>query len=426
MTVWPYIAYNLVQPLSAAALPISLVKAKRRRPGYVRARLGLNPPPVQPGGLWVHALSVGEVISARPLLARIRAARPDLPIYFSTATVTGFDLAREDRAAGRADQIFIAPLDLAPAVNRVLDQLRPGGLVIVETDVWPNLLRACRRRNLTAALVNFRISLSRDRSHRLATSFFREIYSNLNLIALPGQADARRLDRLGLPASVKTAVTGSLKYDQSRPESVDPAELGLAPDQPAVVAGSTHKGEEEIILRAWSHLRPTRPDLALILAPRDKPRFDRVAKLIQRETGSAPARMSRGEGYSPDRPVILADVLGRLAGLYSLGRVAFVGGSLVNAGGHNPLEPAAWNIPVAFGRYMEDFLDEARRLLANGGGRVVQRADDLAELWAGYLNDSESVLTQGRAAGRAARFHHGAADRIMARLAEVLPCLRRA
>ena len=143
--------------------------------------------------------------------------------------------------------------------------------MIVETDVWPNLLRACRRRNLPVALVNFRISLSRDRSHRLATSFFRAVYSNLDLIALPGRTDAQRLARLGLPESVRTAVTGSLKYDQPRPEAVDPAELGLAPDQPVIIAGSTHHGEEEIILRAWSILRQNRPDLAMILAPRDKP-----------------------------------------------------------------------------------------------------------------------------------------------------------
>ncbi len=415
-----YTIYNLLlAPAAALYLPLALAQYRSKRAGTLRPRLGLETPELEPGGLWVHALSVGEVVSARGFLEELRRIRPDVRIWLSASTATGMDMAREEVKKGRADAAFFFPLDLAPVVNRTLNKLRPQGVVIVETDVWPNFLRACRLRRIPTALVNFRISPNRHRSHKLLTGFFRSVYSQLAAVAFPTADDQRRFEYLGVGPSTRTMVTGSLKYDQPPRPVERPQALGLDPGRPVLVAGSTHAGEEEIVLEAWRRLRAEVPELALILAPRDAPRFKAVAEML-RARGVDPARLSRGEDFGSGSEVVLVDTLGRLAGLYGLGWAAFVGGSLVDQGGHNPLEPAALGVPVIFGPYVEDFVSEAKALVAAGGGLVVNDAESLYQAWRSLVTDAALAEAMGRAARRVFEAHRGAARRVAELVAEVM------
>lgn len=421
MSALGYSLYNLILSTGLIGLtPAALIQTQTKRARTLAPRLGLGRDPVLTGGLVIHALSVGEVISARGLLSRIRSRWPDLPLTLTTATVTGLEQARAEVAAGRADQALVMPLDLLPAVDRFLTRLRPRGVVIVETDIWPNLVRACRLRGIPTALVNFRISAGRQAGHKLLRPFFSQVYSQFRAITLPFDTDQERLSYLRIDPGVRVEVTGSLKYDQPTGPRPDPADIGLDRDRPVLIAGSTHKGEEEAVIRAWQTVRAERPEAALILAPRDRTRFDKVAKLIARQTGAPPARLSQGQGLADDRPVLLADVLGRLNDLYALARAAFVGGSLTDHGGHNPLEPAAWGVPVAFGPFMADFAAEAKSLVRGGGGRLVRNDDQLADWWRLMLTDQAARQTAGRAAEAAMAAQQGAAERTVDLLAQTL------
>ena len=404
--------YNLLQaPVLAAYLPWAALSPRRRR--ALPARLGIEPPRVEPGGLWVHALSLGEVISARPLLLELKKARPDLDLILSATTDSGLAAAEKEVAAGRARAAFRAPLDLFPALGRVLGSLRPQGLILVETDIWPNLLWSCRRRSIPTALVNFRISPARDKGHRRLRAFFAAAYGLFAAVALPTELDRERWERIGVRGSEaggpSIRVTGSLKYDQPPPVPASPGDYGLDPARPALIAGSTHPGEESIVLEAWAALRREIPEAALILAPRNLERMEEVAGLIQAR-GIEPARLSRGQGLK-ESPVLLVDVLGRLAALYGLVRAAFVGGSLVPRGGHNVLEPAALGVPVCFGPHMDNFAAEARRLSRAKGGTEVADSEALAAFWRSMLLDREAARAAGEAAGEVVRGYRGAAKR---------------
>ena len=392
MTPFSLRLYNILQvPALAGYAAWSALNPKRR--SALSARLGLNPPQAGPGGVWIHALSLGEVISARPLLLELRKTRPDLPLILSASTDSGLKAARVEVEAGRADTAFRAPWDLYPSVSRILARLRPQGLIIVETDIWPNLLRACRKKGIPTALVNFRISPARDRGHRRLRSFFTAVYGLFSAVALPTEMDRERWEILQI-RGVEARVTGSLKYDQPLPVPARSRDLGLETGRPAVIAGSTHPGEEEIVLTAWAKVREDIPDLALILAPRNLDRMEEAVSLVKAR-GLEPARLSRGQRLDRSS-VLVVDLLGRLASLYGPARAAFVGGSLVPRGGHNVLEPAALGVPVCFGPHMENFPAEARRLIASGGGEEIRDAKELARYWRSMILDKEAGPGGGR------------------------------
>lgn len=411
MSVLAYTAYNLaLGPVAAALAPLYLARFRSKRAGSLRARLGLDLPRLTPGGVWIHALSVGETASALPLLEEIRTRHPELRLWLTAGTRTGLVQGRRAMADGLVEAAFHLPLDFPPAINHALDALRPSGMIIVETDIWPNLLRACRLRRIPTALVNFRISASRHRSHRLARPFFRSVYSQLSGVTLPSKLDQKRFAALGLTGRMPAPVTGSLKYDRPAPPAEDRRALGLEPDRPVIIAGSTHAGEEEIVLEAWTRVRRNLPETALIIAPRDAHRFGTVADLA-RKAGHQPALLSRKETFGPGRPVLVADTIGRLAGLYGAADAAFVGGSLVNKGGHNPLEPASLAVPVLFGPCMADFLSEAGGLINGGGGLRVGDASHLARELERLLTRPDLAGAMGRAARNVFEANHGAAQR---------------
>ena len=327
--------------------------------------------PNRPGSrqvIWLHAVSVGEVLAVSRLVAELDAELPAYRVMISTTTRTGQTLARERFGAGR---VFYCPLDLPWAVDAYLNALKPAMLVLAETEFWPNLLSNCFRRDIPVVVVNARIS---DRSwprYRSLRGLWLPFLSRITAVLAQSETDAVRLRALGC-APERVAVSGNLKFDVRA--GAEAAATRLLRDQAGdlrlVVAGSTLEGEEAMLLAAWPEIRKADPMVAMVLAPRHPERFSEVVDLLTRsemrwrkrsearksearesearQSGTGGSRLAAGE-------IVLLDSIGELASVYSLASVAFVGGSLVPAGGHNPLEPAQFGVPVVMGEHYVNF-----------------------------------------------------------------------
>ncbi len=330
--------------------------------------------------IWLHAVSVGEVLAVSRLVKELDAALPDYRIAVSTTTRTGQALARERFGAAR---VFYCPLDLPWAVRATLNALRPRLLVLAETEFWPNLLSGCFRRGIPVAVVNARIS---DRSwprYRHLRLLWRPFLSRLSRVLAQSEVDAERLKALGCGAENVT-VTGNLKFDVRAARKAEATRLlrALAGGLRLVVAGSTLEDEEAALLEAWPRLLEADPRLAMVLAPRHPERFAAVAALLER-SGIAWVRRSawhRDESLQPLKSgqIVLLDTIGELASVYSLASAAFVGGSLIPAGGHNPLEPAQFGVPIVMGPYFANFRAITEALLAHQAVRIATR-EELAQ-----------------------------------------------
>ena len=369
-------------------------------------------------------MSVGEVQAARTLIPGLRDRYPGHRLWLSTTTRTGRAVAAGIEGV---DGLFYFPLDLPPAVDRVLDRVRPALFVAVDTELWPNLLRRCARRGVRTVLVNGRIS---DRSYpryRLVRRWFRRVLADVDRCCAQSDESARRLVDLGAPAD-RVVTTGNLKFDalpapRPGPSSRDdlPRSIGLAPDRPVLVAASTHPGEEGPVLDAFRRLRPGMPDLALLLAPRHPERGAEVAALAA-DRGLAAMRRSRlPEDGAGRAEVVVLDTVGELAALFPAATVVFVGGSLAPVGGHNVIEPAAWGRPVVFGPHMENFAEIAELFVAHRAARRVAGAGDLEPVLAELLADPRQRAELGTAARSLVEANRGAAARSLAEIAAVLP-----
>ena len=396
--------------------------------GTLRERWGHLPDGIDPEGrpsIWIHAVSVGEVQAARTLIAGLRDRYPGHRLWLSTTTRTGRAVAAGIEAV---DGLFYFPLDLPPAVDRVLDRVRPALFVAVDTELWPNLLRGCARRGVRTVLVNGRIS---DRSYpryRLVRRWFRRVLADMDRCCAQSDESARRLVDLGAPAD-RVVVTGNLKFDAlPAPRPAPPPgdgdllrSLGVAADRPVLVAASTHPGEEGPVLDAFRRLRTRAPGLVLVLAPRHPERGGEAAALAARR-GLAAVRRSRppadGAGGAD---VVVLDTVGELAALFRAATVVFVGGSLVPAGGHNVIEPASWGRPVVFGPHMENFAEIAELFLANRAARQVASAGELAPVLAELLAERRQRAELGIAARSLVEANRGAAARSLDEIAAVLP-----
>lgn len=397
----PFIGARLARPAKRAA---------------TLARLGLGPearpPRVQPGGIWLHALSVGESASALPLVAGLRQRFPDKSIAFSCGTGQGLATAR-DTLADQADALFIRPLELPWALGPVLDALRPGLAILVEGDLWPGWQWALAARGAARLLVNGRVSPRTLRGYQRLGPLARELFRGFDLVLMQTPTDRERLLSIGVPPA-RVQVGGNLKFD-SAPTKLTQAErvalaheLGLS-GRTVLVAGSTHAGEEEPCLDAFATLKARHPGLALLLAPREVERGGAVARMAIAR-GLSAGRVSQGP-VPPDADVVVLDVLGRLAPAYALGVASFVGGSLTPIGGHNLLEPAAQGCPVLFGPHTHNFLEMARGLEAAGGGERIATGADLASAWGRQLSEPKQAQAMGRAALEFVAAHHGAVER---------------
>lgn len=323
--------------------------------------------------LWLHAVSVGEVLAVSRLVSELDRALPQYRILISTTTRTGQDLARQRFGA---DRVFYCPLDLPWAVSNYLNVLRPRMLILAETEFWPNLLNGCFRRSVPVAVVNARIS---DRSwprYRWLKWAWRPILGRLAAVLAQSETDADRLRAIGVMPH-RVYVAGNLKFDVRAAAEAEAVRLlrNCATGLRIVVAGSTLEGEEAALLQAWPQLLAADPQLALVLAPRHPERFSAVADLLN-QSRVLWTRRSEWQAHSPAiiRPgeIVLLDTIGELASVYSLASVAFVGGSIVPAGGHNPLEPAQFGVPIVMGPHYANFRAIAEDLLASDALRIAQ------------------------------------------------------
>ena len=373
--------------------------------------------------IWVHAVSVGEVLAVSRLVKTLDDALPQYLVVISTTTRTGQVLARERFGPSR---VFYCPLDLPWAVRAWLNALRPRLLILVETEFWPNLLRGCYRRKIPVAVVNARIS---DRSlprYRRLRWLWRPFLEPLSRVLAQSQTDADRLKTIGCRAQAVT-VAGNLKFDVRAAEEAEATRLlkALATDLRLIVAGSTLEGEEAALLEAWPHLLESDPKLAMVLAVRHPERFGAVAALLDK-SGIPWLRRSDWNSQAagtlePLRPgqIVLLDTIGELASVYSLASVAFVGGSLIPAGGHNPLEPAQFGVPVVMGPHYANFRAITEDLLVHQALRIAGKAD-LASTFIGLLCDPAQAAAMGNRAKQVFSSQAGATGRCMDALTELL------
>jgi len=366
--------------------------------------------------IWVHAVSVGEVMAALPLIRELKRVFPRQPVLLSTATATG--KATAERSSNYIDRIIFFPFDFPLCARLFISRIQPLAFIALETELWPNFLRELKRRNIPAVMVSGRISSRSFPRYRMFRFFFSRVLANLCLCCMQSPADAQRIVELGAqPDAVR--VTGNLKFDQVLPEVSRElqeklcGELNLKPGQPVFIAGSTHPGEEEIVLAAFRELKKSFPELALILAPRHPGRFDEVASLIQ-ETGMPFGRKTVLQGGAAGScDVILLDTIGELATLYSIATVVFIGGSLVPVGGHNVLEAAVFKKPVLFGPHMDSCAEIAGAMKQNGGGILVASLPELIEQTQKLLSDRDLRESAGARAYQVVAENSGALHRNM-------------
>jgi 3-deoxy-D-manno-octulosonic-acid transferase len=446
-----YLLYSLITLAALVVLsPYFVYQALRHNKyiGSIRQRLGYLPVALNLDGddsIWVHAVSVGEVLAARTLIADLRRVYPRLRLYLSTTTLTGQHLAR--RSVGEVDGVFYCPFDWAFSVRRTLNRVNPRLFVMIETEIWPNLLRECRRRGVRTVLVNGRISYKSFPRYRLVRPFFRRVLDHIDRFCVQDDEAARRLVELGADPT-RITVTGSLKFDAL--DVAPPPGRGrqrvlrffrVAPNRPVLVAGSTLKGEETAVIGAFNLLRgrvaqrPDEPALGgrrsatadrpgnplLVIAARQPERFDEVERLCRQEGLSTVRRTELPIDAEPRADAVVLDTIGELAELYQIGTVVFVGGSLVPGGGHNILEPAVFGRPIVFGPHMENFAEIAKAFLANGAAVQVRSARELDEAVVGLMGDPVRRARLGAAARALVEANRGAKDRTVAAITALVP-----
>lgn len=399
-------------------LPLALLRLfwrSRKAPAYRerwRERLGLYVDPPEHADVWIHAVSVGEVQAAQPLIRHL--LRCELRPIVTTTTPTG--ARRLADLLGDAVQHRYTPYDLTPIVNRFLDALQPRMALVMETEIWPNMLAACERRGIEVLLINARLSARSARGYARLPRFSAETMRRFALIAAQGADDAERFRSLGVDAD-HVVVTGSVKFDVQLPASMmDRAEVmrrdwGI--DRHVWVAASTHEGEEEQLLEAHARVRGVFPDGLMVLVPRHPERFDRVAALVQR-AGLPLARRSLAQPCDASTAVYLGDTMGELPVFLAAADVAFIGGSLVPTGGHNVLEPAAVGVPALVGPHTFNFSEITRLMLEREAAARVTDAEALSARLIAWLGDAAERARVGENGRRAIAENRGALDRVIA------------
>lgn len=376
--------YTALFYLGLPLVAIRLWLRARKAPAYAKRigeRFSYGMPTLQPGGIWVHAVSVGESIAAAPMIRALLQHYPQLPITVTCMTPTGSERIQALFANEPRIQHCYLPYDLPCAAARFLDRVQPKLAVIMETELWPNHIHQCAKRGIPVALANGRLSERSARGYGRFRKLTAPMLAEMSFFAIQTEAEAQRFRDLGArPETVE--VTGSIKFDLT----IDPALLQRAAElrgqwqaqeRPVWIAASTHEGEDEVVLDAHRRLLANHPDALLILVPRHPERFNSVFELCQRE-GFATVRRSTGTDVDAQTSVLLGDTMGELLFLYALADSAFVGGSLVANGGHNLLEPAALAKPVLSGPHLFNFLDIAAQLREAGALAEVEDAEGLA------------------------------------------------
>lgn len=384
---------------------------------------------VNPSGkssIWIHAVSVGEVLSARALIVRLKRLYPEHRILVSTTTTTGQDIAR--RFMSGIDATFYVPLDLTSFVNRALDRAKPEMLMLIDTEIWPNLLKACHRRGVKTILLNGRLSDASYRGYQFIGRSIKGVMANLDSVCAQTPLWGQRFINLGvLPERVK--ITGSLKFDSVSvlPDSAQVQDtdallqiFNFSADVPVIIAGSTTSGEEQLILNTFERIRSSFAKCVLILAPRRPERFLEVRQLAKKHGFSVAMRTDLKETPSTVEVIVL-DTIGELNQLFQVATVVFVGGSLVDFGGHNILEPAIHGKPIIFGKHMENFLEISSLFVSQDAAWQVHSASELEESFCVLLNDPKRCKTLGTNARSLIEKHSGACSRSLKVIVDLLP-----
>jgi len=375
--------------------------------------------------IWIHAVSVGEVTAAVPIVAALRTELPGACIVLSTSTETGQDMARS--LAKEATAIIYYPLDIPFVVRKVIKRVNPDVFVMTETELWPNFLHTCKEMKIKVVMVNGRISPRSFRRYRLSRFFWKRVLKFVDRVGVISDVDGERILSLGLSPE-RLEIMGNAKYD-GLAAKVSPAleeeiaqRLNIAPEDHVFVAGSTHEGEESVVLDVYRRLLPDYPAMKLILIPRHVERGATVREIAVRSGFADVITLSAingGQGRREER-VVIVDVIGELFKIYSLATVVFCGGSLVPRGGQNILEPAAWGKVVFHGPSMEDFLSEKNILAGIGAGITITNSEELLVGIRNMLSQPALLREKGEAAKKAIIANRGAAKRYAGLIVEVL------
>src|SRR5438094_1552429 len=425
-----FVLYNLLLLLASPVI-LAVVLAEQRCRPRLRSRLGwlhgeLDKSRDGRPTIWVHAVSLGETTAVVPLVQQLKTRYPAARVFVSTVTETGKETVLR-RLAGQAEHLYF-PLDFRWSVRSALRAVRPHLIVVVETEFWPNFLREASARRIPVILVNGRLSTDSFAGYRRIRPFFRRVLAAFTVCAMQTDRDVERMIQLGVEPK-RVVRTGNLKYDQVAVSAqataglISRQDLRLAGGEELFVAGSTHPGEEEAVLDCYRCLLDVAPALVLVLAPRHIERAADVVKAV-RSLGFTAVRRTKLPGASgapiTGPRVVILGTRGELATLYRAATLVFVGGSLVNVGGHSPLEPAAWGKAVVFGPHMDHFAEAAEQLCACGAGVMVRDAHEMTQTMTSLLLDRSRLEAMGKAAYQLVLENQGALGRTVALIARVL------
>jgi 3-deoxy-D-manno-octulosonic-acid transferase len=420
-----YFLYTLLlTTLILAALPILLWKyfSTAKYKGTIKQRFSFNLPILANKNnrpkIWLHAVSVGETLGAKGVVEKLSQQFPDHDIILSTVTKTGQQVAKE-KLEGLAATFYL-PIDLPWVVNRVVEKIQPRFVVVMETELWPNLFHALEKKNIPVITINGRLSPNSFKNYARFSFFMKKFLRPVKLFAMQSAMDAQRMAIIG-GDSKKIVNTGNLKYDQAV-KTAPPHEMEILakklphPQGPVWIAASTHPGEEETVLAVFARLRAIFPTLRLILVPRHPERGDKIAEMIKNSSWDY-TRISQLQ----DRPkssdwleaIMLVDQVGWLTRLYGYAQVAYIGGSLIPHGGQNMLEAAAWSIPPIFGPSTYNFQEASRQILEAGGGVMIEGEDSLYIALEDLLQSKEKCKQMGKQAQQVVEANTGALERTM-------------
>lgn len=410
------------------ALPIILlrlwwrgVKAPAYRQRW-RERLGFFQAPDLDRPLWIHAVSVGETLAIVPLVKLLQARHPEIPIVMTTMTPTGAE--RVEATFGDSVIHLYCPYDLPCALGRFLRKVNPRGCVIVETELWPNLVNSCSERNIPVLVANARLSERSARGYARFGKMAEQMLKQITKVAVQNDTDGQRFLQLGLPTEAME-VTGSIKFDVSAPEGSERLAVALRQlwggNRPVLIGASTHDGEESALLELYQSLLESYPELMLILVPRHPERFEPVAELVKK-SGLKLARRSMGQQPDEKTQVYLGDTMGELMKLLAAADIAFVGGSLIERGGHNPLEPAVLGKPVVMGQHFFNFQLICDSLQSAGGLSVVTSQQEFVAEIIGLLESPEKARSQGEKGREFVKQNQGALEKLYTLTEEI--CIR--
>jgi len=412
---------------SIAYLPYLILKGKAHR--RFKERFGVLPEAFKRSDaskpIWIHAVSVGEVVAAKAILEEINSRLPAQSVVLSTTTTTGREIAEKNID----DKIlkFYFPVDLSLVVKRVIERINPKAVLIMETEIWPNLILALSKKKVPVAIINGRISDKSYRGYKKIRVLFKSILKKLDLFCMQTLQDAERIESLGAPKD-KIKVTGNIKFDlrttmKTSKSGINRSSLGIKAPQILIIAGSTHPPEEEILIETYAHLRDTYPDVRLLIAPRHVERAENIGRLIERK-GFKSIFVSRHKEYfessAKRNPIFILDTIGELATLYSLADIVFMGGSLVKRGGHNIVEPAIFGKAIIFGPYMTNFRGMEKLFLQHGAAIKVKSRDEFHKSLEALLTNRKKRDLLGRNAAGIIEASKGATRNTINELARIL------